>query len=124
MYIYYNPNPMGKRVGDCSVRAISKALNVSWDDAYIVISEQGYKLGDMPSADYVWGSVLKQHGYTRHIIPNSCPNFYTTEMFCRDHPQGTYVLGFGNHVCTIVDGNIYDSWNSSEQVPVFYWRKR
>ena len=124
MYIYYNPNPIGKRVGDCSVRAISKALNVSWDDAYIAISEEGYKLGDMPSADYVWGSVLKQHGYTRHIIPNSCPNCYTTEMFCRDHPQGTYVLGFGNHVCTIVDGNIYDSWNSSDQVPVFYWRKR
>ena len=71
MYIYYNPNPIGKRVGDCSVRAISKALNVSWDDAYIAISEEGYKLGDMPSADYVWGSVLKQHGYTRHIIPNS-----------------------------------------------------
>ena len=124
MYIYYNPNPIGKRVGDCSVRAISKALNMSWDDAYITISECGYQLGDMPSADYVWGEVLKQHGFTRHIIPNSCPNCYTAEMFCQDHPQGVYVLGFGNHVCTVVDGNIYDSWDSSNQVPIYYWRKR
>ena len=49
--------------------------------------------------------VLKQHGFTRHIIPNSCPNCYTAEMFCHDHPQGVYVLGFGNHVVTVVDGN-------------------
>ena len=29
MYIEYNPNPCGRRVGDCAVRAISKALDWS-----------------------------------------------------------------------------------------------
>lgn len=27
MYIEYNPNPCGRRVGDCAVRAVAKALN-------------------------------------------------------------------------------------------------
>ena len=34
-YVFYNPNPKNRRVGDCSVRAISKALGSDWQDAYI-----------------------------------------------------------------------------------------
>ena len=32
MWKKYNPNPKGACVGDCTVRAISKALNQSWED--------------------------------------------------------------------------------------------
>ena len=28
MYIYYQPNPCGRAVGDCAVRAISAAFNI------------------------------------------------------------------------------------------------
>ena len=36
MYSYFNPNPIkNKRVGDCVIRAISKALNQSWEETYI-----------------------------------------------------------------------------------------
>ena len=35
MYSYYNANPYKIRVGDCVIRAISKALNQSWEDTYI-----------------------------------------------------------------------------------------
>ena len=31
MWIEYNPNPTGKQVGDCSIRAIAKALDVDED---------------------------------------------------------------------------------------------
>lgn len=123
-YIHYNPNPTGRYVGDCAVRAVAKALGVSWDKSYRMITERGYQMGDMPSSDSVWGSVLKEHGFTRHTIPNLCPSCYTAEDFCREHPDGVYVLGFGNHVATVVDGNIYDSWDSRNQIPVYYWRKR
>lgn len=33
-FIYYNPNPMSRIVGDCAVRAISKALDIDWELAY------------------------------------------------------------------------------------------
>lgn len=124
MWVYYNPNPTGRNVGDCAVRAISKAFDIDWEEAYDLISDAARLMGDMPSADSVWGAVLRQYGFYRRAIPNSCPNCYTAEDFCMDHPYGTYVLGFGGHVATVKDGRLFDSWNSSNEIPQYYWEER
>lgn len=123
-WIRYNPNPTGRNVGDCAIRAVAKALDTDWETAYELIATAGYAMGDMPSADSVWGAVLRQNGFYRRTIPNTCPNCYTAEEFAEDHPDGTFVLGFGNHTATIKDGSIYDSWNSSKQIPIYYWYKK
>ena len=123
MFIEYNPNPVGRHVGDCSVRAISKALNIDWETAYVLLSMNGFSMGDMPSSDSVWGATLRQRGYSRKSVPDLCPDCYTAEDFCRDHPQGTFVLGFGGHVATVHDGCVFDSWDSTQEVPQFYWTK-
>lgn len=123
MWVEYNPNPVARRVGDCSVRAVAKALDTSWESAYAMTAANGYTMGDMPSSDSVWGAVLRQHGFNRQAIPNTCPNCYTAEDFCRDHPSGTFVLAFGGHVATVVDGNLYDAWDSSEWIPQYFWYK-
>lgn len=124
MWIKYNPNPTGRSVGDCSVRAISKALNIDWETAYAMICSNGYAMGDMPSSDSVWGAVLRQNGFYKQAIPNRCPDCYTVEEFCEDHPSGTYVLGFGGHVATVVDGDLYDSWDSRKEIPIYVWFKK
>lgn len=124
MFVEYNPNPVGRSVGDCAIRAVAKALNKTWERAYVLIADAGYKMGDMPSSDSVWGAVLRQHGFYRRSIPNTCPDCYTAEDFFRDHPRGTYVLGFGGHVATVVDGNLYDSWDSSQEIPVYVWYRK
>ena len=123
MWIEYNPNPKGRRVGDCSVRAISKALNIDWEQAFLIITINALTLADMPSSNAVWGSVLKDNGFERAIIPNTCPDCYTAEDFCRDHQKGVFVLGFGSHVATVINGNLYDSWDSSNEIPQYYWSK-
>ncbi len=123
-WIYYNPNPAGRSVGDCAVRAVAKALGISWEDAYMMIADAGYAMGDMPSSDSVWGAVLRRNGFYRVAIPTGCPDCYTIEDFCRDHPRGTYVLGMGGHVATVVDGFLYDSWDSSMEVPVYVWYRK
>ena len=124
MFREYNPNPTARRVGDCAVRAIAKALDIDWESAYSKIVTNGFIMGDMPSSDAVWGSVLRQHGFYRTIIPNNCPDCYTAEDFCEDHPKGVFVLGFGDHVSTVVDGDIYDTWDSSYEVPMYFWYKK
>lgn len=123
MWEYYNPNPVGRKVGDCAVRAIAKALGIDWEAAYALIASNGFLMGDMPSSDSVWGATLRQNGFNRSAIPNSCPDCYTSADFCKDHPRGTYVLGFGGHVATVIDGVLYDSWDSSSEIPQFYWFK-
>lgn len=124
MWIEYNPNPVGRRVGDCAVRAIAKALGVDWETAYTMIATNGFSMGDMPSSNSVWGAVLRQHGFYRKSLPDSCPDCYTAEDFCKDNPKGIYVLGFGTHTATIVDGNLFDSWDSSQELPQYYWYRK
>ena len=123
MWIEYNPNPIQRRVGDCAVRAVAKALDVDWETAYELITENGYEMCDMPSSDAVWGSVLRQHGFYRFAVPNYCPECYTATDFLRDHPEGIYVLGFGGHVATAKDGDLYDAWDSSDLTVIYYWTK-
>lgn len=123
-FIRYNPNPTGRTVGDCAIRAIAKALNVDWETAYLMIAKAGYAMGDMPSSDSVWGAVLRQNGFYRKAVPNFCPDCYTADDFCRDNPHGVFVLGFGGHVATVVDGNLYDSWDSSQEIPVYAWYRK
>lgn len=121
---FYNPSPVGRSVGDCSVRAIAKALNTDWETAYVLMAANGFAMGDMPSSDAVWGSVLRQHGFYKRVIGDFCPECYTAEMFCQENPKGIYVLGFGGHVATVVDGRLYDSWDSSQEIPVYVWYRK
>ena len=122
-WIMYNPNPVGRTVGDCSTRALAKALDVDWGTAYIMAAINGFSMGDMPSSNSVWGSVLRQHGFKKAVLPESCPDCYTVGDFAIEHPQGTYVLGTGTHVVTMIDGDIYDSWDSLNETPVYFWYK-
>ena len=124
MYSEYNPNPQGRRVGDCAVRAVAVALGESWDAAFYELVAQAHAMADMPSSDSVWGSVLRLNGFSRKAIPDECPECYTAEDFCNDHPIGTYVLAFGGHTATVIDGNLYDSWNSLHDIPQYYWYRK
>jgi hypothetical protein len=123
-FIFYNPNPTGRRVGDCAIRAISKALNIDWEQAFALVTSAAFAMGDMPSSDSVWSAVLRQNGFYRKTIPDTCPDCYTAEDFCKDNPEGVFVLGFGGHVATVVDGNLYDMWDSSDEIPQFVWYRK
>lgn len=123
MYSAYNPNPMGARVGDCTVRAISRATGEGWDTVYCGLCVEGLRLCDMPTANHVWGAYLRRHGFRRRALPDDCPDCYTVADFCRDHPNGTYVLAISGHVVCVADGSYYDTWDSGEESPAYYWYK-
>lgn len=123
MWIEENLNPVGRRVGDCVVRALAKALDISWEKAYVMLAINGMGMGDVISSNSVLGSVLRQNGFNRESIDGECPDCYTAEDFAKDNPNGVYVLGFGDHVATVKDGNIYDIWDSSNEIPQYVWYK-
>ena len=123
MWVQSNNNPDKALVGDCTIRAISKAIGKPWDDTYIYLAVQGFKMKDMPSSNRVWGEFLYNNGFRRFIIPDSCPNCYTIKDFCEDHKDGKYILATGTHVVCVVDGNYDDSWDSGDEIPIYYWRK-
>lgn len=123
MFEYCNLNPHGLRVGDCVVRAISKALGKPWEDVYLELSIQGYLMGDILSSNAVWNEYLKRAGFSRGIVPSDCPHCYNIEDFAAEHSQGTYIVGTGTHATTVINGVIYDIWDCGQEQPLYYYYK-
>ena len=117
MFKFFNPNPCRKRRGDCSVRAVSLALGVSWEDAYWMMAIQGAIMCDMPSGNDVWGEVLIKHGYVKRPVGG----IVTAGEFADDHPSGRYVLGMEGHVAAVIDGVLYDIWDSGDEIVTDIW---
>lgn len=123
MFIYTNPNPTDKKTGDCVIRAVAIVTESSWESAYMNLCTEGLLMGDLPNSNAVWASYLRKLGFKKWIIPNTCPDCYTAEDFAKEHPYGKYVLCTGSHVIAVIDGHIYDAWDSSREIPIYYFYK-
>lgn len=118
-WVKFNPNPCGKRVGDCAIRACCKATNRSWDEVFDGLVEIAFEQKDVLSANKVWGQYLTENGYRRYE-----PDFpMDVDKFCRNFPRGTYVLGLDGHVVTVVDGFYYDTWESGGKNVIYFWER-
>ena len=120
-YKFYNPNPNDKFTDDCVIRAISKFLDQSWDTTYIELFKFAYQEKDMMNKDSIWGMFLDELGYKRHAIPDTCPYCYTIKDFCKDHPNGSFIVGTGTHVVAVIDGDYYDTGDTETYTPIYYW---
>lgn len=123
-YAFYNPNPKGNFTSDCVVRAISKLFDIDWDTTFVMLAMWAFDTKSIVSSDEVWGEFLRDNGFKRHMIPDTCPYCYTVRQFAEDHPKGRYLLKIpGNsagHVVAVVDGVYYDTWDSGDNVPIYY----
>lgn len=122
-YKYFMNNPVGARVGDCAVRAISKALGISWEEAYEKLAVNGYRMCDMPSSNTVIASVLRQNGFYRENLPDYGSRIYTVREFAEHNPIGVYVLGLDNHIVCVKNGSYFDSWDSGDEAVLYFWTK-
>lgn len=123
MYKFYQPNPMEKRTDDCVIRALTKALDVDWETASVYAIVQQIRDSDLYVKNYVWGNLLLRNGFTKHHIPDTCPDCFTVEDFAKEHPQGLYILGTGEHAVAVVDGDWYDTFDSGAMIPIVYYEK-
>ena len=96
---------------------------MDWDYVYAGTAFKGFLRKDMPSGNSTWGAYLDRMGYVRRGIPDSCPFCYTVKDFCKDHPRGKFLLSLDQHVVTVVDGDYYDTWDSGNEIPFYYWMK-
>ena len=122
-WVHFNPNPAGKSVGDCAVRAIVKATDQNWETVYMHLTVEGFRMHDLISANSVWGSYLRRCGYTRDLVQDDCDRCSTVDAFAREHPEGTFILALSGHVVCVQHGCYYDSWDSGHETPIYYWHK-
>ena len=120
-YKYYQPNDkdLKDKTGDCQVRALSKALNISWLEAFdltipICRRLQTYTIFDgnhektveaMQDLGFVYTGVSNKKGTKRP----------TVKSFAASHKSGTYILKVSHHVVACVNGEYFDTWDSGHK---------
>lgn len=112
-----------KRAGDCTIRAIALVTGQTWESTYVAVAFQGFKDGEMPSGNATWGNYLESIGFTFHRLRDTCPSCYTVHDFAIDNPYGTFVLGTGDHAVAVIDGIVYDMWDSRNETPIYFYSK-
>lgn len=123
MWQFYNANPINNRIGDCVIRAISTALNQPWEKTYADLCIKGLIKCELPNADSLWGEYLREKGFKRGILPCDEGLCVTVDEFCRQNPQGVFLLCPNNHIVAVIDGNYLDTWDCGQEVLNYFWRK-
>ena len=129
-YVYYQPNTkdIKDEFGDCQIRALSKALNCSWleafDKAISICREEWVSLiFDAPVK--VRSRMLDKLGFDYHGISNKAGSKRpTVDSFAKDHPEGTYILAVAHHEVAVVNGKYYDTWDSGYNCVYGYFELR
>lgn len=128
-YVYYQPNAkdIKDEYGDCTIRALSKALNCTWLEAFdktipILRENQVSNVFDAPVAAKT--KFLAELGFTYNGVSNKKGTTRpTVDSFAKDHPTGTYILKVARHVVACVDGKYYDTWDSGYKSLYGYFTK-
>lgn len=122
--VKYNANSRGTRTGDCSVRSISLAFDKDYREVKRLLNESLRKSGGHAynsSKNILY--VLRNYLGVGHIQDIRSQEL-TVEEFANNNPTGTYLIGchkspnpnqeyiFGNHLVTIINGKIFDTWDS------------
>lgn len=79
---------------------------------------------DMPSANETWGLYLYLLGFDPFLLPESCPQCVTIKEFCRSFPRGRYIVGTGSHAVAVIGGDYYDTWDSGDLAPTYFFKVR
>lgn len=120
-YQFYQPNEKDKKnkYGDCTIRALSKALGLSWLEAFDVEipfcrKYQCSNIFDTPIQ--IRKNIMEELGFRYTGISNSYGSKRPTVLeFAKNHPTGTYILQVSHHVVTVKNGMYYDTWDSGRK---------
>lgn len=126
---YYQPNKMDlkDKVGDCQIRALSKALGLTWLETFDIIMPicREQQVMDIFSCDLEkTKEALGRLGFSYTGISNKRGTRRpTVDTFAKDHTNGTYIAVVAHHVVAVVDGNYYDTWDSGDRCLYGYYEK-
>ena len=124
MFIYDNPHPKGKKVGDCVKRAICLVSEVD----YMVVQRQlnRYKK-ETGAAVYNekrnWQPFIEKFMGGKKISFPAQKGFSRMDgyRFCEEYPKGRYILNMAGHLTCCIDGAIHDTWDCRHKCVYNAW---
>ena len=105
---------------DCTVRAASIALDISYAKAHAMLAKAGRPDKDGPRA-CVFSNFMKTLGYVKHEYPaRYCTvkkwygpihrrKYITFKRWLPEHSTGRYIVDMRGHVFAVIDGVVHDA---------------
>lgn len=128
-FVYYQPNDkdIKDEYGDCTIRALSKALNCSWLEAFdkTIPFCRKYQLSNIFDGDLaVRIEILKELGFEYVGVSNKKGTKRPTiAEFSRQHKDGIYLLVTAHHITAALGGKYFDTWDSGDKSMYGYFKK-
>lgn len=141
---YYNANPKNRVTGDCRIRAISAATETDYNLVVLALALIQIETGYDQCADQGINILMKKLGWQKQKQPRKPDGTkYTGREFCREiqkwlqdpenhgneYKDGIIVAPriFANigthHEVAIIDGKVWDIWDSTDGCVGNYWIK-
>jgi hypothetical protein len=114
MYCEPNEKQKGQGYGDCVIRAIAIANNISWVQAFDEIMPFSRNLQIPFNEQDCYRKYFESIGYKYKYL-NQFERI-SLKTFCEIHPKGKYIIQFNNHITVVEDSvqkDIYD-WAERE----------
>lgn len=116
MFKYYNNNPFGRHVNDCSVRAIALATNQTWDQTYRILSnyarEEGITFSEVEFINEFLSERFEKFCQSPQNKSIKVGDFANLQL------PGRYLITMSGHITCVIDGTIYDTFDPSDR---FIW---
>ena len=107
-YVYLNVNPDKLTVSDCVTRAITLTTGLSYSKVRKMLFHTAKLLGCEKLCVMCYKFLIED---VLKCIRVNCDGMYPDD-FANLHPQGTYLLRMNGHICSCIDGKIYDIFDS------------
>lgn len=128
-YKYYQPNKkdLKDNYGDCTIRALTKAMNVTWVEAFDLMVPicrrfQCSNIFNLPCK--LENEAMKELGFEYHGISNKKGSRRpTVKEFAKKHKEGTFIANVAGHEVAVVDGTYYDTWDCGYKSLYGYYQK-
>lgn len=122
-YTYTNPNPLRYKAGDCVIRAISLAFNKDWYEVYDDLYRLGREMADMPNVNRVYEAYIEKLGGKKISAYRELEGG-RKRLTARDlaKKNGTFILSTANHLATVKNKKLLDTWDSSDRSAYKIWR--
>lgn len=113
-WVEYNPNPLKKNVGDCTLRAYCKFTGKTWEEVYDMSSKFAKNECGIMDESPVVNKFIQEKLNCKLVWPKK-ENKITINEFAKTHNKGKYIVGVRGHVVAVINGYYYDSWDSGDK---------
>lgn len=119
-FIQFNANPKDRNVGDCVIRALSKATGKSWEEVYDDLYVIGRKKKRMMNDPHTYKEFLKNNNFTIQPAERDFNGKVLlveefADQISKFQKDRIFIIHTRKHLTVVINGDIYDTWNTSKQ---------